>query len=395
LSTLEGHPVRVSDDLVEVSIVIPCLNEAATLGRCIAKAQRCLDESCVEGEIIVADNGSSDGSREIAAALGARVISAPQRGYGSALIAGVAASRGEFVIMGDADDTYDFASLSPFIERLRSGYDLVIGNRFRGGIQAGAMPLLHRYLGNPVLTYIGQRMFGVPCGDIYCGLRGFRKSSIEALDLRSTGMEFAIEMAVKGSLHDLRIAEVPTTLAPDGRDRRPHLRTWRDGWRSLRFLLIYSPAWLFLYPGIGLMVLGVATLLWLLPGPRNLGGATLDAHTLLYAGLAIIIGFQSVIFAVCGKFFAVMEGLLPEDPQLVKIAQKVRLEIGLAVGAILVLAGLFASLAAVGTWQSRSFGELDYSRTLRIIIPATTLITVGFQTLLSSFFLSMLALKRR
>lgn len=380
---------------IELSIVMPCLNEAETLGACIEKAHRSLKENHILGEIIVADNGSTDGSQAIASQMGARVIAVEAKGYGSALLGGIAASRGQFVIMGDADDSYDFANLKPFIEKLRAGYELVIGNRFKGGIKAGAMPPLHKYLGNPVLTSLGRLLFRSPCGDFHCGLRGFRKAAVMQLNLRTTGMEFASEMVVKATLHDLKIAEVPTMLSPDGRSRPPHLRSWRDGWRHLRFLLLYSPRWLFLYPGALLMLLGLAVGSWLLPGPRSIGKVTFDVQTLLYAASAVVIGFQAINFAVFTKIFAISEGLLPDDPRLNKAFRYVTLEVGLIVGGALLLAGLASSIYTLSFWEARSFGPLDPSRTLRLIIPAGTALTLGCQIILSSFFLSILGLKRR
>jgi len=278
---------------LELSIVMPCLNEAETVGRCIQKAQRSLAELGITGEIIVADNGSTDGSDVTATSVGARVVRVEAQGYGNALMSGISASRGKYIIMGDADDSYDFGNLGPFVEKLQEGFDLVMGNRFKGGIKRGAMPPLHRYLGNPVLTAIGKLFFKSPCNDFHCGLRGFNKTAIMKLDLRTTGMEFASEMVVKATLHNLRITEVATTLSPDGRSRPPHLRSWRDGWRHLRFLLLFSPRWLFLYPGALLMLVGFATGLWLLPGQRTVAGINFDIHTLLFAALAVIIGFQA------------------------------------------------------------------------------------------------------
>ncbi len=379
----------------ELSIVMPCLDEAETLGICIEKARGALDAHGIAGEIIVADNGSTDGSQEIATRLGARVVPIEQRGYGSALMGGIAAARGRFVIMGDADDSYDFSGLMPFLERLREGYDLVMGNRFQGGIEPGAMPALHRYLGNPVLTGIGRLFFPSPCGDFHCGLRGFRKDAVMKLGLQTTGMEFASEMVVKATLLGLRITEVPTTLSPDGRSRAPHLRSWRDGWRHLRFLLLYSPRWLFLYPGAALMLAGLLLGLWILPGAKTVGGVTFDVNTLLYAAAAIFIGFQSVVFAVFTKIYAINEGLLPEDPRLNRLFRFVTLETGLVVGALLVLVGLAASVYAVSDWGAQSFGELDPQQTLRVIVPAIVALTLGFQIMLSSFFLSVLGLSRR
>jgi glycosyltransferase involved in cell wall biosynthesis len=380
---------------IEVSIVMPCLNEAETLGTCIRKANDWMQENHINGEVIIADNGSTDGSQEIARSLGARVIPIEQRGYGSALMGGISAAHGTFIIMGDSDDSYDFRNLSPFLEQLRAGYDLVMGNRFTGGIAPGAMPPLHRYLGNPVLTSIGRLFFRSACGDFHCGLRGFRKEAIMQLDLRTTGMEFASEMVVKATLYQMQITEVPTTLSPDGRSRPPHLRSWRDGWRHLRFLLLYSPRWLFLYPGIALMFAGLVTGIWLLPAPQTIGNVTFDVHTLLYAAMAIVIGFQAIVFAAFTKIFAISEHLLPDDPRLHTFSKTLTLETGLVVGVICILLGLVGSVYAIGDWGARSFGTLDPVQMLRVVIPSVTLLTLGFQTILASFFLSVLGLKRK
>lgn len=374
----------------ELSIVMPCLNEAETLGICIKKAQWYLTQHNIVGEIVIADNGSTDGSQDIAVQMGARVVHVANKGYGSALKSGITAACGQYIIMGDADDSYDFTRLSPFIDKLRSGYDLVMGNRFKGGIKPGAMPPLHRYLGNPVLTWIGRLFFGSPCGDFHCGLRAFSKAAIEKLNLCTTGMEFASEMVVKASLHKMRIAEVPTTLSPDGRSRPPHLRSWRDGWRHLRFLLLYSPRWLFLYPGTLLMLLGLITTLLLLPGQRGI----FDIHTLLYAATAIIIGFQAVSFAIFTKIFAISEGLLPEDRRLKKVFRYINLETGLISGGALLFIGMAGSIYAFNTWEANSFGALFPSQTMRIVIPAVTCLALGFQMILNSFFLSVLGLQR-
>jgi glycosyltransferase involved in cell wall biosynthesis len=386
--------IKIDGDRIELSILMPCLNEAETLATCINKAKKALDQLNVVGEIVVADNGSQDGSAEIAADLDARVIHVAEKGYGSALLGGIKAARGKYIIMGDADDSYDFSNLGPFLEKLRAGYDLVMGNRFKGGIAANAMRPLHRYLGNPVLTAIGRLFFNSPCGDFHCGLRGFSKAAIQSLDLRTTGMEFASETVVKASLHGLRITEVPTTLSVDGRNRPPHLRSWRDGWRHLRFLLLYSPRWLFLYPGLLLMLIGAVVSGWLLVGPRVVDGVTLDVHTFLYAAMAIIIGYQTVIFAVFTKVFAITQGLLPEDPRLTTMFRYIQLETGIITGSLLLFGGIGLSVYALIFWRAASFGPLDPSRTLRLVIPAVTLIALGLQTVLSSFFLSILGLKR-
>lgn len=386
--------IKIDGNRTELSILMPCLNEAETLGTCIKKAQKALEDLNVNGEVVIADNGSTDGSPEIAAALGARVIHVAEKGYGSALLGGIKAARGKYIIMGDADDSYDFTNLGPFLEKLRAGYDLVMGNRFKGGIAPNAMPSLHKYLGNPVLTGIGRLFFRSPCGDFHCGLRGFSKAAIQRLDLRTTGMEFASETVVKASLHGLRITEVPTTLSVDGRNRPPHLRSWRDGWRHLRFLLLYSPRWLFLYPGFLSMLLGALVSGWLLVGPRVVDGITLDVHTFLYAAMAIVIGYQTVIFAVFTKVFAITEGLLPEDPRLKAMFRHIKLETGILAGALLLIAGIGLSVYAFSFWSATSFGPLDPSRTLRLVIPAVTLIALGLQTVLASFFLSILGLER-
>jgi len=379
----------------ELTIVMPCLNEAQTLKTCIHKALDYLRNNQVDGEVVIADNGSTDGSQQIAEAAGARVVDVPVKGYGAALAGGIAAARGKYTIMGDADDSYDFSALSPFLEKLRQGNDLVMGNRFKGGIKPGAMPPLHKYLGNPVLTGIGRIFFKSPSSDFHCGLRGFRTQAIRNLDLRTTGMEFASEMVVKSTLRRLKIAEVPTTLSPDGRNRPPHLRSWRDGWRHLRFMLLYSPRWLFLYPGLFLLLAGLAAGLWLLPGPRTLDGVTLDVHTLLYAGAAVIIGFQSIVFAVFTKIFAITEGLLPEDPRLNRVFDYITLETGLLAGGALFLLGLAGAVYSLLYWDYRLYGPLEVSETMRIVIPSVTLLSVGCQILLSSFFLSILGLRRK
>ncbi len=382
-------------DAVELSVVMPCLNEGDTVGVCVQKAIESFRRYGIRGEVIVADNGSTDGSQEVAAEQGARVIPVSARGYGSALRGGIAAAQGEFILMGDADDTYDFSHMDRFLAKLREGFDLVMGNRFRGGIAPGAMPPLHRYLGNPVLTAIGRLFFKSPARDFHCGLRAFRKEAIERLGLRTLGMEFASEMVVKASLFDLRVTEIPTTLAPDKRTRAPHLRTWRDGWRHLRFLLLYSPRWLFLYPGITLCVAGTAVSAWLLPGPRMIGRVGLDVHTLLFAAMAILIGFQSVVFASFTKIFAISEGLMPEDPKLTRLFHYLTLEVGLLAGGGLMVAGAVAWVFGLVYWQQHSFGPLDPGITLRTVIPGMVFFTLGVQIVLSSFFLSVLGMARR
>jgi glycosyltransferase involved in cell wall biosynthesis len=387
-------PAKESETL-EASVVMPCLNEAETLESCIRKAQRALREANIVGEVVVADNGSSDGSVEIAERMGARVVNVRAKGYGNALMGGIAVASGKYVVMGDADDSYDFGHIPRFVEQLRKGADVVMGNRFRGGIEPGAMPILHQYVGNPVLSGIGKLLFKSPIGDFHCGLRGFSKAAFARMGLRTTGMEFASEMVVKAALLGLTVAEVPTSLSPDGRSRPPHLRTWRDGWRHLRFLLLYSPRWLFLYPGIALMLIGSGLGLWLLPASRTVGNVTFDVHTLVYAAAFVLLGFQATAFAVFTKIFAISEGLLPPDPALDRLFRYVTLEVGLIVGALLTMVGLAASVYAVSGWGAQHFGMLDYSRTMRIVIPAALLLTLGVQTVFASFFLSVLGLRRR
>ena len=387
-------PVRDAE-AIELSVVMPCLNEAETLEICIRKAQQALREANVAGEVVIADNGSTDGSVEIAERMGARVAHVKARGYGNALMGGIASAQGKYIVMGDADDSYDFGHIARFLEPLRQGADLVMGNRFRGGIQKAAMPPLHRYFGNPALTRLGRLFFKSPVGDFYCGLRGFRKDAYERMGLRTTGMEFATEMIVKATLLKMPIAEVPTTLSPDGRGRPPHLRTWRDGWRTLRFFLLYSPRWLFLYPGMALMLVGSLLGLWLLPAPRVVGSVTFDVHTLVYAAAFVLLGFQAIAFAVFTKFFAISEGLLPPDPTLDKLFRYITLEVGIAVGTLLTVGGLALSFYSVGTWGSKHFGPLDYSHTMRLVIPAALFLTLGAQTIFASFFMSVLGLRRR
>src|SRR6266851_3759668 len=375
-----------ADQTVEISIVMPCLNEAETHATCIQKAQRAIAKDGLAAEIIVADNGSTDGSQAIAKELGARVVSVARKGYGSALIGGIDAARGRFVIMGDADDSYDFTAIAPLIEKLREGYDLVMGNRFLGGIESGAMPWSHRWVGNPVLTLISRVFFHTPVGDAHCGLRGFKKEAYERMRLRATGMEFASEMVIKASLKRMRIAEVPVTLRPDGRSRPPHLRTWRDGWRHLRFMLLFSPRWLFLYPGLALLAAGFLVGALLETGPKYIGPVRFDIHTLLLAGFVALLGYQLVLFAVFTKVFAMQQGFHPPNAGYSAMFRYLRLETGLLVGAVMFVLGVVGTLIAVFSWQSTGFGSLDPSTTMREVIPAAVLLTLGVQTVFASFF---------
>jgi glycosyltransferase involved in cell wall biosynthesis len=383
---------------MEVSIVIPCLNEAETLGNCIEKALGALKEQQIDGEVIVADNGSSDGSQEIAKKLGATVIHVEARGYGNALMHGIAEANGQFVIMGDADNSYDFLDIPRFVVKLREGFELVQGCRLPSGggtIVPGAMPFLHRVWGNPMFSYLARRWFKSPLHDVYCGLRGFRKELYFSLDQRCTGMEFATEMIIKASLRGRHITEIPITLHPDGRkNHAPHLRTFRDGWRTIRLFLLYSPRWLFLMPGLSMVFLGALGYGIALPG-LTFGGVTFDAHTLLFASLAILCGYQSIIFAISAKSFAISEGFLPEDPRMSRFFELMYLERGLAISVLALLIGISLLAAAVVKWQSTGFGRLDYAQTMRLVIPGATLTALAIQTIFSSFFVSILGMARR
>ena len=377
---------------VEVSIVMPCLNEAETLAKCIGHARNAIAKLGLAAEIIVADNGSTDGSQLVAEELGVRVVEVARKGYGSALIGGIDAARGRLVVMGDADDSYDFEAIGPLIERLRDGYDLVVGNRFMGGIEPGAMPWSHRWVGNPVLTLISRVFFHAPIGDTHCGLRAFKKDAYEKMHLRATGMEFASEMVIKAALKGMRITEVAVVLRRDGRSHPPHLRTWRDGWRHLRFMLLFSPRWLFLYPGFALFAIGVVLSALLIPGPLRVAGVRLDIHTLLVAGFLALLGYQLVLFAVFTKIFAIRAGFHPPHPVLQRIFRYVTLEVGVAAGALMVLVGLVALILAVASWGAVGFGNLDPSLTMREVIPAVVLLALGTQTVFASFFISILSI---
>ncbi|MGQ0560324.1 MAG: glycosyltransferase family 2 protein [Gemmatimonadota bacterium] len=377
---------------------MPCLNEADTLESCIVKAQRALDQHGIDGEIVVADNGSRDGSQEIARRLGARVVDVEQKGYGAALMGGIAAANGRYIIMGDADDSYDFGEIPRFVDKLREGYELVQGCRLPWGggrVLPGAMPFLHRWWGNPAFTLMARRWFRAPISDVYCGLRGFTKQFYTRLNQRCIGMEFATEMIIKASLFNGRIAEVPITLHPDGRTSHPpHLKTFRDGWSTLRFFLMYSPRWLFLLPGAVLVVLGLIGAAIALPN-TTINGVTFAAHTLLFSCLAILVGYQAILFAFFTKVFAITEGLMPEDPRLTRFFQVMNLEKGLIAGALALIAGLVLLGSAVNQWRLASFGALDYGYTMRWVIPGATLTALGVQTILSSFFVSILGTLRK
>jgi hypothetical protein len=380
---------------MELTILMPCLNEAETLAVCIAKAQSFLRRAGIDGEVLIADNGSDDGSQALARSHGARVVDIATRGYGAALIGGIAAARGRFVIVGDADDSYDFSRLDDFVEKLRSGAQLVMGNRFRGGIADGAMPPLHRYFGNPVLSGIGRLFFPSVIRDFHCGLRGFERDAIMSLRLRAPGMEFASEMVVQATVHDLKVVEVPTTLSPDGRNRPPHLRSWLDGWRHLRLLLLLSPRWLFLYPGLVLILLGMVGLIYLVPQQRQLGSVVLGVHTLLFAGVTTVLGAQAASFAVFAKVFAIQSGLLAGDARIAWLTRQATLERALIGGLMLSLAGVAGAAYAFVEWGHAGFGPLGPDSTMRVVIPSATAILVGMQIALSGFFLAVLQLGHR
>ena len=388
---------RVSD-AVEVSVVMPCLNEADTVGTCVAKAVRALDELGVNAEVVVADNGSTDGSIGVAERAGARPVHIATRGYGAALRGGIESARGRYIIMGDADDSYDFLDLAAFVRKLRAGYELVMGCRLPSGggtVLPGAMPHLHRWWGNPMLSFMVRAMYGAPIHDVYCGMRGFSRELYDRLNLRCTGMEFATEMVVKASLFKERIAEVPITLHPDGRSAHaPHLRTFADGWRTFRLFLLFSPKWLFLVPGMLMILLGLTA--WGLALPNvNLRGVVLDAHTLVFGSLFFILGYQSILFGVFTKMFAISEELLPPAPWLIRLLKVLPLERCLLIAAAVLLAGVGLLVFAISYWQRLGFGSLDYSRTMRWVVPGFTFVALGFQTILSSFFISVLGLKHR
>jgi len=398
LGLSQREPMNGNGEQVELSVVMPCLNEADTLATCIQKALKAMREHNIKGEVVIADNGSTDGSQEIAIAHGARVINVEAKGYGNALMGGIDAARGKFVIMGDADDSYDFLEIPKFVNKLREGYELVQGCRLPSGggrVMPNAMPFLHRWFGNPMFSILVRRMFWAEIHDVYCGLRGFTKALYDRLGLRCVGMEFATEMIIKSNIYGTRITEVPITLHPDGRKaHKPHLKTFRDGWRTLRFFMMYSPRWLFLYPGVFLIILGLLGYGMALPGVTTVG-VTFDAHTLLFSSLFMLLGYQSILFAVFSKTFAISEGLLPENKRMTRFYEIVNLEKGLLAAMAVLVFGLILLLLAVNQWRLTHFGKLDYAHTMRYVIPGVTLTAIGFQTILSGFFISILGMRRK
>jgi len=408
MNQLLSEQIIASDDLLydfdeserhisdlELTILLPCLNESETLEICIRKAQSFLSSNGIRGEVVVSDNGSHDGSQEIARNCGARVIVVPVRGYGAALIYGSLAARGTYIVMGDSDDSYDFSDLLPFVVKLRAGFDLVMGNRLLGGIKPGAMPWKNRWIGTPALSAIGRLFFRCPVGDFNCGLRAFSANAFRRMGLRTTGMEFASEMIVKATLLGMKITEVPTTLSPDGRTRPPHLRPWRDGWRHLRFMLLYSPRWLFLYPGLLLMITGLLVGAWLAPHARTVGAITLDIHTLFFSAIGALVGFQAILFAIFGKTFAITQGLLPPDRKMKEVHRLFHLESWITIGALLIFFGLSGGIYGVMFWERHGFGPLLPTHVMRVAIPSGFSLALGSQIVLSAFFLSLLRMARR
>jgi glycosyltransferase involved in cell wall biosynthesis len=378
----------------ELTILMPCLNEAETIASCVGKACGFLKRFAIDGEVLVADNASTDGSQEIARGLGARVVTIGQRGYGAALLGGIDFAQGRYIIMGDADDSYDFSKLENFLEKLRGGVDLVVGNRFQGGIAAGAMPFLHKYLGNPVLSYLGRLLFGSTIRDFHCGLRGFNADRVRSLGLVTTGMEFASEMVVRASLAGYRIEEVPTSLAPDGRTRRPHLRTWRDGWRHLRFLLIYSPKWLFFYPGLALILIGLFGATMLLPGEVMIAPHVgVDVHTFLVSAMCVLVGLQSVTFAIIARRYATRSGLIPPSRRYSGVMEWLTLERMLLIGLMLAIFGFGGFGWSLAVWAKTGFGVLEYPLVMRIMIASMAAIAAAIQLMLSAFLMSVLDIK--
>lgn len=376
---------------MELSLVLPCLNEDRTVGICVAKAVNFLKENNIHGEVLVADNGSTDRSVEIATKEGARVVHVEQKGYGSALRGGFEAARGKYLIMADSDDSYDLVNLMPFVDKLREGYDLVMGNRFKGGIKKGAMPWHHRYIGNPILSFIGKLFFQTPANDFHCGLRGFTKESIKKMDLQTTGMELASEIVIKASILGMKTCEVPTTLSPDGRDRSPHLRSFRDGWRHLRFLLLYSPSWLFLYPGFAFFLVGGALSLALFFGPVNIGFRYIDFHSLIGTGTIMFLGVNMISFAVITRVYAFENSLLPSVPRFYKLLKFINLEKGLLIGFIVLIFGII--LMGIALSQSDRFEQIGFGTSVRIVFGGSIALMTGVQIILTSFVLSMLGMR--
>jgi hypothetical protein len=393
--TLEQPRLKApaNDGAIELTILMPCLNEAETLAVCVQKARGFLERSGVVGEVLIADNGSNDGSQLIAEQNGARVVAVPERGYGAALIGGIAAARGRYVIMGDADDSYDFENLDTMVDRLRAGDELVMGNRFRGGIKPGAMPFLHRYLGNPVLSFLGRLLFRIPVGDFHCGLRGFSREAALKLRLKSTGMEFASEMVVKAAFHNMRMAEVPTVLSPDGRSRPPHLKTWRDGWRHLKFLLLHSPTWLFVYPGFALILVGLIGAAMLSGGSVHIGRVELDIHTMIVSCFAVLIGAQLVSFGALARRYAMVEGFVPGPAKFQGLILGMTLEPLLRVAGVIMLAGVIGCAWAVGSWAHSGFGPILYYSVLRVLVPSLTAVAVAAQLAATAFLTSLLTIR--
>jgi len=380
---------------MELSIIMPCLNEAETLEVCIQKATGYLERSGISGEVIIGDNGSTDGSQDIALRCGARVVNIPLRGYGAALYGATLAARGTYIIMGDSDDSYDFSNLDPFVKKLREGYDLVMGNRFSGGIKPGAMPWKNRYIGNPILSSIGKVLFRCPADDFHCGLRGYSKDAFMRMDLRTTGMEFASEMVIKATMSQMKVTEVPTTLSPDGRSRPPHLRPYRDGWRHLRFMLLFSPNWLFLYPGLFLMFVGLMGMFLLMRSSVHIHHLELGIDSLIYFAFMIVAGFQSVLFAVLSRVYAVQERLYPAGRAYRSLFRHINLERGLLAGLLLTLGGLGSTFYALVEWSKTHFGSMSIEQIARVVIPSGLAITLGIETVLFSFFLSTLGIAMR
>ncbi len=395
VKTLEQPRLKApaNDGAIELTILMPCLNEAETLAVCVQKARGFLERAGIVGEVLIADNGSTDGSQLIAEENGARVVAIPERGYGAALIGGIGAARGRFVIMGDADDSYDFENLDSMVDRLRAGDQLVMGNRFRGGIKPGAMPFLHRYLGNPVLSFLGRLLFRIPVGDFHCGLRGFSREAALKLRLKSPGMEFASEMVVKAAFHGLRMAEVPTVLSPDGRSRPPHLKTWRDGWRHLKFLLLHSPTWLFVYPGLALIVLGLVGAALLSRGSVHIGRVELDIHTMIVSCFAVMIGAQLVSFGALARRYAMVEGFVPGPAKFQGLILGMTLEPLLRVAGVILLAGVIGCVWAVSSWANSGFGPILYYSVLRVLVPSLTAVAVAAQLAATAFLTSLLTIR--